>query len=53
MDLSPGTWTVPLAEAVAAFRAALDDLERVLPSGDASRIEAELERIRMIRARLG
>jgi prephenate dehydrogenase len=42
-----------LAEAVAAFRAALDDLERVLRSGDASRIEAELERIRMIRARLG
>ena len=42
-----------LAEAVAAFRGALDDLERVLRSGDASRIEAELERIRMIRARLG
>ena len=42
-----------LAEAVAAFRAALGDLERVLRSGDASRIEAELERIRMIRARLG
>ena len=42
-----------LAEAVAAFRAALDGLERVLRSGDASRIEAELERIRMIRARLG
>lgn len=42
-----------LAEAVAVFRAALDDLERVLRSGDASRIEAELERIRMVRARLG
>ena len=42
-----------LAEAVAAFRAALDDLERVLRSGDASRIEAELERIRMVRAKLG
>ncbi len=42
-----------LAEAVAAFRAALDGLERVLRSGDASRIEGELERIRMIRAKLG
>ena len=42
-----------LAEAVAAFRAALDDLERVLRSGDASRIEGELERIRKIRAGLG
>ena len=42
-----------LAEAVAAYRAALDGLERVLRSGDASRIEGELERIRMIRARLG
>ena len=42
-----------LGEAVAAFRAALDDLERVLGSGDASRIEAELERIRAIRATLG
>jgi prephenate dehydrogenase len=42
-----------LAEAVAAFRAALDDLERVLRSGDASRIEAELERIRVVRAKLG
>jgi prephenate dehydrogenase len=42
-----------LWEAVAAFRAALDDLERVLRSGDASRIEAELERIRVIREGLG
>ena len=42
-----------LAEAVAAFRAALDNLERVLRAGDASRIEAELERIRAVRARLG
>ena len=42
-----------LGEAVAAFRAALDDLERVLHSGDASRIEGELERIRAIRATLG
>jgi prephenate dehydrogenase len=42
-----------LAEAVEAFRAALDDLERLLRSGDASRIEGELERIRMIRAGLG
>ena len=42
-----------LAEAVAAFRAALGDLESVLRSGDAARIEGELERIRMIRATLG
>jgi prephenate dehydrogenase len=42
-----------LAEAVAVFRVALDGLERILRSGDASRIEAELERIRMIRAGLG
>ena len=41
-----------LAEAVAAFRASLDDLERVLRSGDASLIEAELERIRVIRETL-
>jgi len=42
-----------LAEAVAAFRAALGDLESVLRSGDAARIEGELERIRVIRATLG
>ena len=42
-----------LREAVAAFRLALDDLEHVLHSGDASRIESELERIRTIRAALG
>jgi prephenate dehydrogenase len=42
-----------LAEAVAAFRAALGDLESVLRSGDRDRIESELERIRKIRAVLG
>ena len=42
-----------LAEAVAVFRAALGDLESVLRSGDRERIEAELERIRKIRANLG
>jgi prephenate dehydrogenase len=42
-----------LAEAVAAFRTSLDDLERVLRSGDAPRIETELERIRVIRETLG
>jgi prephenate dehydrogenase len=42
-----------LAEAVAVFRAALGDLESVLRSGDRVRIEAELERIRKIRADLG
>ena len=42
-----------LAEAVSAFRAALGDLETVLRSGDRARIEAELERIRAIRAALG
>jgi len=41
-----------LAEAVAAFRSTLDDLELLLRSGDAARIEAELERIRVIRERL-
>ena len=42
-----------LGEAVAVFRAALDDLDRILRSGDAARIEAELERIRVIRETLG
>jgi len=42
-----------LGEAIGVFRAALDDLERVLRSGDAPRIEAELERIRVIRDGLG
>jgi len=42
-----------LAEAVAAFRAALGDLESVLRSGNRDRIESELERIRKIRAVLG
>jgi prephenate dehydrogenase len=42
-----------LAEAVAVFRTALSDLESVLRSGDAARIEGELERIRKIRAALG
>ncbi len=59
-DSSPAVWREifeenreALAEAVAAFRAALGDLERVLRSGDRARIEGELERIRKIRADLG
>jgi prephenate dehydrogenase len=58
-DSSPAVWREifeenrdALAEAVAAFRAALGDLERVLRSGDRARIEGELERIRKIRADL-
>ena len=42
-----------LAEALAAFRAALGDLESLVRSGDGARIEAELERIRALRERLG
>ena len=42
-----------LAESLAAFRAALGDLESLVRSGDGARIEAELERIRALRARLG
>ena len=59
-ESSPAVWREifeenrdALAEAVAAFRAALSDLERVLRSGDRARIEGELERIRKIRADLG
>jgi prephenate dehydrogenase len=42
-----------LAESLAAFRAALGDLETLVRSGDSARIEAELERIRALRERLG
>src|SRR5439155_685388 len=42
-----------LVEALAAFRAALGDLESLVRSGDGARIEAELERIRALRERLG
>ena len=38
-----------LAEALAAFRAALDELERLIARGDAAAIEAALDRIRRIR----
>lgn len=38
-----------LAEALAAFRAALDGLERLIAHGDAAAIEAELDRIRRVR----
>ncbi len=38
-----------LAEALAAFRAALDALERLIAQGDAAAIEAELDRIRRVR----
>lgn len=42
-----------LAEAVAAFRKSLDHLEGVLAAGDAAAVEAELERIKQHRERLG
>ena len=35
-----------LAEALGAFRAALDELERLIAAGDAAAIEAALDRIR-------
>ena len=38
-----------LAEALAAFRAALDELERLIARGDAAAIEAALDRIRRVR----
>ena len=38
-----------LAEALGAFRAALDELERVIEAGDAVAIEAALDRIRQTR----
>jgi prephenate dehydrogenase len=41
-----------LGDALAAFRAALDELERLVAEGDAARIEAELDRIRTVRERL-
>jgi prephenate dehydrogenase len=40
---------VGLAEALGAFRAALDELERLLDAGDTTGIEAELDRIRRLR----
>jgi prephenate dehydrogenase len=44
---------VALAEAVAAFRKSLDHFEDVLAAGDAAAVEAELERIKQQRERLG
>ena len=38
-----------LREALGAFRAALDELERLIDAGDASAIEAALDRIRRVR----
>ena len=38
-----------LAEALGAFRAALDELERLLAAGDATAVEAALDRIRRTR----
>jgi prephenate dehydrogenase len=38
-----------LAEALGAFRAALDELERLIDTGDATAIEAALDRIRRTR----
>jgi len=42
-----------LAEALAAFRLALGELERLLDSGDAASIEAALGRIRSVREHIG
>jgi prephenate dehydrogenase len=42
-----------LGEALAAFRKSLDHLEDVLATGDAATVEAELERIKQQRERLG
>ena len=57
---SPSIWReifldnrVALAEAVAAFRKSLDHLEDVLATGDAAAVDAELERIKQQRERLG
>lgn len=57
---SPPVWReifqdnrVALAEAVAAFRKSLDHLEGVIAAGDAAAVEAELERIKQQRERLG
>ena len=41
-----------LGEALAAFRGALDDLERLIDGGDDGAIERELDRIRLERERL-
>ena len=41
-----------LAEALGAFRHALDDLDRLVAAGDATAIERELERIKRARERL-
>lgn len=41
-----------LGEALAAFRGALDDLERLVASGDDGAIERELDRIRLVRERV-
>jgi prephenate dehydrogenase len=38
-----------LTEALGAFRAALDELERLIDAGDAAAIEAALDRIRRTR----
>jgi prephenate dehydrogenase len=42
-----------LAEALGAFRAALDELERLLHTGDAGAIEGALDRIRRTREHAG
>jgi len=42
-----------LSAALAAFRQALAHLEALVESGDGARLEAELTRIREIRAGLG
>ncbi|HEY7869311.1 MAG TPA: prephenate dehydrogenase/arogenate dehydrogenase family protein [Methylomirabilota bacterium] len=42
-----------LGEALGAFRAALDDLERLIDGGDAAAIEAALDRIRRVRETSG
>src|SRR5262245_7992475 len=41
-----------LGEALAAFRQALDHLDRLVSEGDAARIEAELNRIRLVREKI-
>jgi prephenate dehydrogenase len=41
-----------LGEALAAFRRALDELERVIDTGDAAAVERELERIKRAREQL-
>ena len=42
----------PLVEALAAFRRALEDLERTVERGDADALQAELARIKAVRDRL-